>query len=70
MTDTVIECPVCGDLVDPGAMDALLRDTHIPGHGPGGWKLCEASGLRRDEALAIAVIRAEGGERFRLAAHP
>lgn len=64
-----VSCPVCGALVDPGAMGAALRDTHLPGHGP--WlRQCEASGLRRDEASAIAAIREQGGERFRLAAHP
>lgn len=65
----VIECPVCGDLVDTGRMTGSLKG-YIPGHGPGGWQVCDASGLTVDEALAIAVIRAEGGERFRLAAHP
>jgi hypothetical protein len=66
----VIECPLCGDLVDTGRMADSLKDTHVPGHGPGGWRLCEASGLPIDEALAIAILRAEGGERLRLAAHP
>lgn len=70
MVDTVIECPVCGGRVDISSLADSLRGTHIPGHGPGSWQLCEASGLRRDEALAIALIREEGGERLRLAAHP
>lgn len=64
-----IECPVCGDLVDPTLMDDSLRG-YVPGHGPGGWRLCEASGLPVSEAQDIAAIRVEGGERFRLAAHP
>jgi hypothetical protein len=61
----VIECPLCGGLVDPS-----LFEGHVPAHGPGRWRLCEASGLPVDEALAIAILRAEGGERLRLAAHP
>jgi hypothetical protein len=64
-----IECPLCGDLVDTRRTADSLRG-YVPGHGPGGWRLCEASGLAVDEALAIAVLRAEGGERLRLAAHP
>jgi hypothetical protein len=66
----VIECPLCGDLVDTGRMDDSLKGSHVPGHGPAAWRLCEASGLYIDEALAIAILRAEGGERLRLAAHP
>lgn len=66
----VIECPLCGDLVDVGRMADSLKGSHVPAHGPDGWRLCEATGLRIDEALAIAILRAEGGERLRLAAHP
>jgi hypothetical protein len=67
--DDVIECPLCGGLVDMSLMDEPFKG-YIPAHGPGGLRLCEATDLTVDEALAIAILRAEGGERLRLAAHP
>lgn len=56
------ECPACGD-------EVLERDVITPHIGRRD-EVCEASGLPYADALAIQILRAEGGERLRTAAHP
>lgn len=57
-----VQCPACGG-------EVLERDAITP-HLGGQGEVCEASGLPYADAMAIQIIRAEGGERLRLAAHP
>ncbi|MGY5634151.1 hypothetical protein ACW7N6_38060 [Streptomyces sp. UC1A3] len=57
-----VQCPACGG-------EVLERDAITPHIGRYG-DVCEASGLPYADAMAIQIIRAEGGERLRLAAHP
>ncbi len=56
------ECPACGEPVQ-------MWDT-LPVHSVRLGRVCEASVLSYEDALAVQLIRAEGGDRLRLAAHP
>ncbi|WP_158102429.1 hypothetical protein [Streptomyces africanus] len=42
----------------------------LPVHSVRLGRVCEASVLSYEDALAVQLIRAEGGDRLRLAAHP
>lgn len=69
-----VNCPVCGR----STLAAYGTDVWgeygpvVLSHTvPGAWRTsCVASRIHPEEAVSIGRILAEGGERFRLAAHP
>lgn len=72
------DCEVCMVMLRSFDPDRQRQRIQIPLHTRGrairlpDWDAadCPASGVWLDEAQAIVRIREEGGERFRLAAHP
>lgn len=62
-----IECPSCGAEL---WADRWSGELLVPVHSVRPGRVCEASVLSYEDALAVQLIRAEGGDRLRLAAHP
>lgn len=74
MTVERIICPVCGyrTLTGYGTdLWGVVGDVVIAHTVPGSHLVpCVASRLHPEDAAAVGAILAEGGERFRMAAHP
>lgn len=69
-----VTCPLCGRgaLVRWNDRETLCGHLREEAGAREAWAVpvCEASGLALADAAAIRAIRAAGGERLRLAAHP
>lgn len=63
---TYILCPGCGLM----AYRSRVLTGVVLFHSPYAGDRCLDSQVYEDEAEAVRRIRAQGGERFRLAAHP